>query len=74
MRDWRSKQGEDTVGGGLHDGAVVAMDRIDHHLERRIDNRPGLFAQIIVVYLASSPSSALASFKSAVSKPSVNRP
>ena len=30
--DRRAEQREDAVAGGLHDVAVVAMDRIDHQL------------------------------------------
>ena len=43
MRDRRTEQREDAVAGRLHDVAVVAMDRIDHQLQRRIDNRARLF-------------------------------
>ena len=32
MRDRRAEQREDAVAGGLHDVAVVAMDRVDHQL------------------------------------------
>ena len=43
MRDRRPEEREDSVAGGLHDVTVVAMDRFDHQLQRRIDNRPRLF-------------------------------
>src|SRR6266571_893163 len=39
----RAEQGEDAVAGGLHDIATITVDRLDHQLERRIDNRTGLF-------------------------------
>jgi len=42
-RRWRSEQREDTVARGLHDGAVVALDRVDHDAQRRVDNCPRLF-------------------------------
>jgi hypothetical protein len=38
VRDRRAEQREDTIAGGLHDVAVVAMDRVDHQLQRGIDN------------------------------------
>ena len=37
MRDRRAEQREDAVAGRLHHVAVVAMHRVDHQLERRID-------------------------------------
>ena len=40
MADRRPEQGKDTVASGLHDVPAVAMDRVDHQLERGIDNRP----------------------------------
>ena len=43
MRDRRAEQRENSVAGGLHDVTVVAMHRVDHQLQRRIDNRPRLF-------------------------------
>ena len=42
VRDRRAEQREDAVAGGLHDVAVVAMDRVHHQLERRIDDRARL--------------------------------
>jgi hypothetical protein len=35
----RAEQREYTVAGRLHDVAVVAMDRVDHQLEGRLDDR-----------------------------------
>ena len=43
VRDRRAEQREDAVAGALHDVAVVAADRVDHQLERRIDDRARLF-------------------------------
>ncbi len=43
MRDRRTEQRKNPVAGGLHDVPVVAMHRVDHQLQRRIDNRPRLF-------------------------------
>ncbi len=34
----RAEQRKDAVAGGLHDIAVVAMHRVDHQLQCRIDN------------------------------------
>ena len=42
VRDRRAEQREDAVAGRLHDVAVVAMHRVDHQLERRIDDRARL--------------------------------
>jgi hypothetical protein len=42
MSDGRSEQRKDTVAGGLHDVAVVAPHRLDHQLERRINDRTRL--------------------------------
>ncbi len=38
----RAEQRENSVAGGLHDIAVIPMDRIHHQLERRIHNRARL--------------------------------
>jgi len=38
-----AEQREDAVAGRLHDVAVVALDRVDHDAQRRVDNRAGLF-------------------------------
>jgi hypothetical protein len=35
---WGSEQGEDPIARGLHDVAFVAMYRIDHEPQSRIDN------------------------------------
>jgi hypothetical protein len=35
----RAEQREDAVARRLHDEAVVAQGRLDHHLQRRIDHR-----------------------------------
>ena len=40
--DRSSEQREDAVAGGLHDVAVVATGRVDHELQRRVDNRARL--------------------------------
>ena len=37
------KRREDAIAGGLHDVTVVAMDRLDHQLKRRIDDHAQLF-------------------------------
>jgi hypothetical protein len=42
VRDRRAEQREHAVAGGLHDVAVVAMDRIDHDADRWIDERASL--------------------------------
>ena len=43
VRDRRAEQREDPVAGDLHDVAIVAVDRVDHQLECRIDNRARFF-------------------------------
>jgi hypothetical protein len=43
MRDRRAEQSEDAVAGGLHHITVVAMRRLDHQSQRRIDDRARLF-------------------------------
>ncbi len=35
----RTKQGEDTIAGRLHNVAVVMMNGVDHQLKRRINDR-----------------------------------
>jgi hypothetical protein len=40
MGERRTELREDSVAGGLHDVTVVAVDRVDHELQRRIDDRP----------------------------------
>ena len=42
MRDRGTEQCEDAVAGALHDVAVVPPHRVDHQLQRRIDNRARL--------------------------------
>src|SRR5580698_5725547 len=42
VRDRCSEQREDAVPGGLHDVAAVATHRIDHQLQRWIDDRARL--------------------------------
>ena len=42
MGDRRAEQREDAVAGRLHDIAVVAMHRVDHQLQRRVDDRARL--------------------------------
>ena len=39
----RAEQREDAVAGRLHDVAVIALDRVDHDAQRRVDNRARLF-------------------------------
>jgi hypothetical protein len=36
--DRGAEQREDPIAGGLHNVAVIAMDRVDHELQGRIDN------------------------------------
>jgi len=43
VRHRRAKQGEDAVAGRLYDVTVIAMHRIDHQLERGIDDDARLF-------------------------------
>src|SRR6266851_4024498 len=38
VRDRRAEQSENAVASGLHDVTVVAMRRVDHQLERRIND------------------------------------
>ena len=47
LRVGRAKQGEDTIAGRLYDVAIVVMNRIDHQLERRIDD-PARFFRVEV--------------------------
>ena len=51
VRDGRTKQREDPVAGGLHDVAVVAVDRVDHQLQCGIDNRARLFGIEVLLKL-----------------------
>ncbi len=41
MGDRRAEQGEDAIAGRLHHVPVVAMDGVDHQLQRGIDDCPG---------------------------------
>ena len=43
MGERSAKQGKDAITRLLHDISVVAMDRVDHQLERGIDSGTGLF-------------------------------
>ena len=43
VRHRRPEQREDAVVGRLHDIATVTPHRLDHQLQRRIDNAAGLF-------------------------------
>ncbi len=54
VRERRTKQREDSVAGGLHNVAVVPADRIDHQLERGIDDRARLFRIYILLKLGLS--------------------
>ena len=47
--DRRAEQREDAVAGGLHDVAVVAMHRLHHQLERRIDDCARFFGVKILI-------------------------
>ncbi len=51
MRDGCAEQCEDAVAGGLHDVAVVAMHRVDHQLQRRVDNRACLLRVEVLLQL-----------------------
>ena len=51
VRDRRAEQREDPVAGGLHDVAVVAMHRVDHQLQRRIDDRARFFGVEVLLQL-----------------------
>jgi len=43
MGDWREENGEYSVAGALPDITIVAIHRVDHQLEHRIDNRTRIF-------------------------------
>src|SRR5713101_6467645 len=43
VSDRRPEQREDAIAGRLHDVTVVAMRRVDHQLQRGVDNRASLF-------------------------------
>ncbi len=42
MPDRRAEQGENSVARRLYDVTVVAMDRVHHQVQRRVDNRTRL--------------------------------
>ena len=54
VRDRRAEQCEDAIAGALHDVAVIAPHRVDHQLERRIDNRARLFGIEVLLQLGRS--------------------
>ena len=54
MNEWSTEKREDTVAGGLHDVAVVAMDRIHHQRQRRIDSGARLFGVEVLHHLGGS--------------------
>ena len=39
----RAEKGKDAVAGGLHYVSVVALDSVDHQLQRRVDDRARFF-------------------------------
>jgi hypothetical protein len=43
VRQRRAEQGEDPVAGRLRDVAAIAMHRIHHQAQHRINDRPRLF-------------------------------
>src|ERR1700683_2344233 len=51
MGDWSAEKREDPVAGGLHNVTVVAAHRVDHQLERRIDDRARFFRIEILLEL-----------------------
>ena len=67
MRDRRAEQREDAITSGLHDVAVVAMGRIDHQLEGRIDDGArllGIESSIISIEPLISANSAVTVLRS----------
>ena len=54
VRERRAEHRENPVAGGLHDVAVVAAHRVDHQLERGIDDRARLFRIEILLELGRS--------------------
>ena len=54
VRDGRAEQREDAVAGRLHDVAVVAAHRVDHQLERGIDDRARFFGIEILLQFGRS--------------------
>jgi hypothetical protein len=51
VRDGRAEQREDSVAGRLHDVAVVAAHRVDHQLQRRINDRARFFGIEVLLQL-----------------------
>src|SRR5215813_4128909 len=43
MTERGTEEGKDAVAGGLDDEALIAMDRVHHQLQGRIDEAPGRF-------------------------------
>jgi hypothetical protein len=54
VRERCAEQREDTIAGRLHDVAVVTIDRIDHQLQCRIDDRARFFGVEILLQLGRS--------------------
>jgi hypothetical protein len=54
VRDRRAEQREDAAAGRLHDVTVVAPHRVDHQLERRIENRARLLGVQVLLELCRS--------------------
>ena len=59
VRDRRAEHREDAVAGGLHHVAVVAAHRIDHQLERWIDDRARFFGIEVLLQLRRTLEGAL---------------
>jgi hypothetical protein len=51
VRDRRAEQRKDAVTSRLHDVPVVAPHRVDHQLQRRIDDRARLFGIEVLLQL-----------------------
>ncbi len=49
MRNGGAEECEDAITGALHDVTIVTLGRVDHQLERRIDNRARLFGVEILL-------------------------
>jgi hypothetical protein len=54
VRDGRAEQREDAVAGRLHDVAVVTAHRVDHQLQRGIENRARFFGIEVLFQLGRS--------------------
>ena len=52
VRERRAEHRENAVAGALHDVAVVAAHRVDHQLERGVDNRARLFGIEVLLELS----------------------